>query len=293
MLHAGTALDAKGVLVSAGGRVLDVVAVAPSLAKARQAAYDAVAVIELDGSHHRTDIALRAERGDITIGDATMSALDLPGYAHVYSGKVRDLYAPLGADGEVVAGPAAPRRLEPALRLRLDDVARDPRQGCGADPAVAVVVRPALGPRAQPRRVDRRAGRRGRTCRARAQARMLKVEAIARAYLTGGGLEEYREKGSVSGVALPEGLVDGSKLPEPVFTPTTKAPVGEHDLPMAPDEVEAELAPRSRPRCAPDAGDPGAGQRDRRRARHPHRRHEGGVRGGPTARAGSCSPTRC
>ena len=70
---------------------------------------------------------------------------------------------------------------------------------------------------------------------------MLKVEAIARAYLTGGGLEEYRQKGSVSGVALPEGLVDGSKLPEPVFTPTTKAPVGEHDLPMGPDEVEAEL----------------------------------------------------
>ena len=70
VLHAGTALDETGALVSAGGRVLDVVAVAPSLEKARRAAYDAVAVIELDGSHHRTDIALRAERGDITIGDA-------------------------------------------------------------------------------------------------------------------------------------------------------------------------------------------------------------------------------
>src|SRR5437868_12340412 len=45
---------------------------------------------------------------------------------------------------------------------------------------------------------------------------MLKVEAIARAYLTGGGLEEYREKGSVSGVVLPDGLVDGSRLPDPV-----------------------------------------------------------------------------
>ena len=56
--------------MSAGGRVLDVVAVAPTLAKARRAAYDAVAVIELEGSHHRTDIALRAERGDITIGGA-------------------------------------------------------------------------------------------------------------------------------------------------------------------------------------------------------------------------------
>jgi phosphoribosylamine--glycine ligase len=68
VLHAGTALDGSGALVSAGGRVLDVVAVAPSLEKARQSAYDAVAVIELDGSHHRTDIALRAERGEITAG---------------------------------------------------------------------------------------------------------------------------------------------------------------------------------------------------------------------------------
>jgi phosphoribosylamine--glycine ligase len=70
VLHAGTALDASGQLVSAGGRVLDVVAVGPTLAKARQAAYDAVAVIELPGSHHRTDIALRAERGDITVAAA-------------------------------------------------------------------------------------------------------------------------------------------------------------------------------------------------------------------------------
>ncbi len=70
VLHAGTRLDGAGTLVSAGGRVLDVVAVAPTLAKARRAAYDAVAVIELEGSHHRTDIALRAERGDITIGGA-------------------------------------------------------------------------------------------------------------------------------------------------------------------------------------------------------------------------------
>ncbi len=68
VLHAGTAIDGSGALVSAGGRVLDVVAVAPSLAKARQAAYDAVAVIELEGSHHRSDIALRAERGEITVG---------------------------------------------------------------------------------------------------------------------------------------------------------------------------------------------------------------------------------
>ena len=69
---------------------------------------------------------------------------------------------------------------------------------------------------------------------------MVPVECIARAYLTGGGLTEYAEKGSVSGVTLPPGLVDGDRLPEPVFTPTTKAPFGEHDLPMTAAEV-AEL----------------------------------------------------
>lgn len=57
---------------------------------------------------------------------------------------------------------------------------------------------------------------------------MIEVECIARGYLAGLGLREYRKYGSVSEVPLPEGLVEGSKLPEPVFTPTTKAQVG-HD----------------------------------------------------------------
>ncbi|MDV3221842.1 phosphoribosylamine--glycine ligase [Intrasporangium sp.] len=67
VLHAGTRLDEDGVLVSAGGRVLDVLAVGSDLAKARSAAYDAVSLIELEGSHHRTDIALRAERGELVV----------------------------------------------------------------------------------------------------------------------------------------------------------------------------------------------------------------------------------
>lgn len=57
---------------------------------------------------------------------------------------------------------------------------------------------------------------------------MLPVEAIARGYLAGLGLREYQQYGSISGVQLPEGLVEGSKLPEPIFTPTTKATTG-HD----------------------------------------------------------------
>jgi phosphoribosylformylglycinamidine synthase subunit PurS len=52
---------------------------------------------------------------------------------------------------------------------------------------------------------------------------------VARGYLTGSGWLEYQASGSVCGVGLPEGLVDGSRLPEPIFTPATKAPLGEHD----------------------------------------------------------------
>jgi len=65
---------------------------------------------------------------------------------------------------------------------------------------------------------------------------MVPVECIARGYLTGLGMTAYRESGSVSGVRLPDGLVEASRLPEPVFTPTTKAAAG-HDEPMTFEEV--------------------------------------------------------
>ncbi|HET7398745.1 MAG TPA: phosphoribosylamine--glycine ligase [Intrasporangium sp.] len=65
VLHAGTRRGSDGTLLSAGGRVLDVVAVGADLAEARRAAYEAVGRIELDGSHHRTDIALAAARGQV------------------------------------------------------------------------------------------------------------------------------------------------------------------------------------------------------------------------------------
>jgi phosphoribosylaminoimidazole-succinocarboxamide synthase len=70
---------------------------------------------------------------------------------------------------------------------------------------------------------------------------MVQVECIARGYLTGLGMEQYRAAGAVSGVPLPDGLVEADKLPVPIFTPTTKAPVGTHDEPMTFEEVEAQV----------------------------------------------------
>jgi len=75
----------------------------------------------------------------------------------------------------------------------------------------------------------------GRAIRCR-RLDMVPVECIARGYLAGLGLAAYNETGAVSGVRLPPGLAEASRLPEPVFTPTTKAAVG-HDEPMTQDEV--------------------------------------------------------
>ena len=72
---------------------------------------------------------------------------------------------------------------------------------------------------------------------------MLPVECVARGYLTGSGLVEYEASGAVCGVALPPGLVDGSRLPEPVFTPATKAEIGEHDENVPFPAVEAAVGP--------------------------------------------------
>ncbi|HET6694730.1 MAG TPA: phosphoribosylaminoimidazolesuccinocarboxamide synthase, partial [Pedococcus sp.] len=170
--------------------------------------------------------------------------LALPGYAHVYSGKVRDLYAPID--------PATGEPRDDQLLLVASDrisaydyVLETPIPDKGA-----VLTQMSLWWFEQledlvPNHVvstdvpDRVAGRAVLVKR----LQMIPVACVARAYLTGGGLGEYRATGTVSGVRLPEGLVDGSRLPEPVFTPSTKAPMGEHDQPMTLAEVEAEVGP--------------------------------------------------
>jgi phosphoribosylaminoimidazole-succinocarboxamide synthase len=61
------------------------------------------------------------------------------------------------------------------------------------------------------------------------RAKMFPVECVVRGYLTGSGLKEYKSSGTVCGIPLPAGLEDGSRLPEPLYTPSTKGEVGEHD----------------------------------------------------------------
>jgi phosphoribosylaminoimidazole-succinocarboxamide synthase len=75
----------------------------------------------------------------------------------------------------------------------------------------------------------------GRALRVR-RLQMIPVECIARGYLAGLGLEQYRATGGICGLPLPAGLREGDRLAEPIFTPTTKA-TGEHDEPMTYDQV--------------------------------------------------------
>ncbi|MFG3492412.1 MULTISPECIES: phosphoribosylaminoimidazolesuccinocarboxamide synthase [unclassified Streptomyces] len=70
---------------------------------------------------------------------------------------------------------------------------------------------------------------------------MVPVECVARGYLTGSGLREYDESRTVCGLALPEGLADGSELPAPIFTPATKAAVGDHDENVSYEEVVRQV----------------------------------------------------
>ncbi|MEV4812328.1 phosphoribosylaminoimidazolesuccinocarboxamide synthase [Micromonospora avicenniae] len=80
----------------------------------------------------------------------------------------------------------------------------------------------------------------GRAIRCR-RLEMVPVECVARGYLTGGGLKEYERTGAVSGVPLPRGLGEASILPEPIFTPSSKAPLGEHDEPITYADVVAKV----------------------------------------------------
>lgn len=158
---------------------------------------------------------------------------DLPGHVLLYSGKVRDLFAPL----DPATGLVDETRLLLVASDRVsayDFVLDTPIPDKGAvltqlslwwfDRLAGLVDHHVVS-------TDVPEAVAGRAVYVR-RLEMLPVECIARAYLTGGGLAEYRATGTVSGVTLPEGLVDGSRLPAPVFTPSTKAPAGEHDRPM-------------------------------------------------------------
>lgn len=169
-------------------------------------------------------------------------ATSLPGWRHIYSGKVRNLYEP--ADSQpgtsetllVVAtdrisafdhilNPGIPDKGKILTQLslwwfeRLADEIEVPNHVVSTDVPSEVAGRAMVV-----KRLD-----------------MFPIEAIARGYLTGSGLAEYRTTGEVTGIPLPSGLVDGSKLEPAIFTPSAKAEVGEHDENISFAEMTARI----------------------------------------------------
>ncbi len=152
------------------------------------------------------------------------AAADIPGTTHLHSGKVRDLY-------RIDEGAHAGQLLMVASdRISAYDFVLDttiPDKG-------EILTRMSLwwfeqlGVEHHVLSTDVPAEVAGRAVICES-LEMFPVECVARGYLTGSGLSDYRATGAVCDVTLPAGLVDGDRLPEPIFTPATKAAVGDHD----------------------------------------------------------------
>ena len=169
------------------------------------------------------------------------STLDLPGWKHVYSGKVRDLYVPatdavneqFGQECVLVVASDRISAYDHVLSSEIPDKGRILTQlslwwfeQLGVEHHVlASTVEDGV-----PAAVEGRA----MICK---KLEMFPVECIARGYLTGSGLVEYRQSGTVCEIPLPEGLVDGSRLEHAIFTPSAQAEVGEHDENITYDAV--------------------------------------------------------
>lgn len=165
-------------------------------------------------------------------------SLNLPGWTHVKSGKVRDLYAPtelathdgrdtvlivasdrISAFDHVLPTPIPNKgKILTAMTLwwfeQLGDVT--PNHFISTDVPEAVEGRAMITERLE----------------------MVPVECVVRGYITGSALSEYRETGAVCGIELPDGLKDSDRLPEPIFTPAAKAEMGEHDENITFDRAE-------------------------------------------------------
>ncbi|MDO5749857.1 MAG: phosphoribosylaminoimidazolesuccinocarboxamide synthase [Rothia sp. (in: high G+C Gram-positive bacteria)] len=180
------------------------------------------------------------------------NAPQIPGWTHIYSGKVRDLYVP-NEDFHEATGLV----IDDNTELRAGSVMVVASDRISAFDKIISTPIPDKGKiltqlslwwfeqladlvpnHVLSTDVPAEVAGRAMICKS---LNMFPVECIARGYLTGSGLATYRESGEIAGVQLPEGLVDGSRLEQPIFTPTGKAEVGEHDELITRDELYTEV----------------------------------------------------
>ncbi|GHB59058.1 phosphoribosylaminoimidazole-succinocarboxamide synthase [Streptomyces xanthochromogenes] len=164
--------------------------------------------------------------------------LQVPGLTHLHTGKVRDLYQNEAGDLVMVASDRI-SAYDWVLPTEIPDKGRVLTQlslwwfDLLADLVPNHVISSEV-PAGAP------ADWAGRTLVCKS-LEMVPVECVARGYLAGSGLVEYDESRTVCGLALPEGLINGSELPAPIFTPATKAAVGEHDENVSYEEVARQI----------------------------------------------------
>ena len=158
------------------------------------------------------------------------AALQLPGWSHVYSGKVRDLYRPEGdkfSDFVLVVASDRVSAFDVILRPEITGKGRELTRITNwwfdflAVPNHRAIPLPEGLPEIP-------AAVRESATLVRS-LEMIPIECVVRAYLVGSGWIEYQKTGSICGIPLPGGLGFGDRLPEPIFTPAYKAPLGEHD----------------------------------------------------------------
>ncbi len=177
-----------------------------------------------------------------------LAASSFAGLTHLGSGKVRELFAVDTADGEPALLLVASDRISAFDVIMPTEI---PDKGAVLNalslwwfdqladivPSHLLTARVDEYPAELAPYADQLRGR-SMLCR---RLDMFAVECVARGYLTGSGYKDYQATGAVSGHELPTGLVDGSQLPEPLYTPSTKAPIGEHDQNISRSDVVDQL----------------------------------------------------
>ena len=173
------------------------------------------------------------------------NAAELAGWTHVYSGKVRDLYVPTAALDDDDTWTGDPLRLSRVVLVvatdrvsAYDSVLEPAIPGKGAMltaltrwwfdqlPEVPNHLAYAEDDRLELPPIPDEVADRATLCRT---LDMFPIECVVRGFITGGGWKEYQATGAIGGIPLPAGLQNGDRLPEPIYTPAWKAPMGEHD----------------------------------------------------------------
>lgn len=151
--------------------------------------------------------------------------MELAGFKHVYSGKVRELYEPIDKAFWHLVLIVASDRVSAFDHVHSPEI---PGKGANLTSMTNWWFDQLDVPNHRSDELEVPAETAGRGMIAK-RLEMFPVECVVRGYLTGSGFAEYQKTGRVCGIELPEGLKDGDRLPHPIYTPAYKAPMGEHD----------------------------------------------------------------